>query len=164
MRRIFSIVLSVFVVDVGLTQQDSSISKQEAISSTERPLRDSKKKLNSSFSIPVKLEDQIAAIDTIKQFIAEKKYNDAFLYAKKLENSSHRQIKARAIYLKGEVFFQQKEYDLAMQLLEEVVGGHAFSSVVLTALKRLIVCTEKLQLEKKKRKYYSILHDFFEAI
>ena len=115
-------------------------------------------------SIPKKLSDQMGKLDHIRQLMDQKRFEDAFLNAKKLESSSNKQIKARAAFLKGEILFQQNEYDLAMQLLEEMIEKYAFSGMVLIALRRLVVCAEKLKLENKKKRYYSILHDFFEAI
>ena len=50
-----------------------------------------------------------------------------------------------------------------MQIFEEIIEKDAFSGTVIKALGRLIVCSEKLKLEKKKERYYSLLHDFFES-
>ena len=174
MKRIFHTVLLIFISCSGLTrhngehsEKDGKKSNRDTYSSGPKSeaLKNFEKKLgNTPSNIPKRIEDQIGEIDRIKQLIGEGEYNDAFLYAKRLDFSSNRQVKARAAYLKGEILFQQKEYDLAMQLLEEMIGKYAFSGVVLIALNRLILCAEKLQLAKKKKQYYSILHDFFQAI
>ena len=62
----------------------------------------------------------------------------------------------------GEILFSQGEYDLSLQIFEEILERHAFSGLVIKTLGRLIVCSEKLKLVGKQEKYYSILHDFFE--
>ena len=166
MKRIFHTSLFILAACSGQVRHGLGLSEERVDQrSKSEALRNFEKKLGDLPSnIPKKIEDQIGEIYLIKQFIEEKKYNDAFLRAKRLENTSNRQIRARAAYLKGEILFQQREYDLAMQLLEEVVGRHAFSGMALMALNRLVICAEKLQLAEKKKQYYSILHDFFEAI
>ncbi len=80
-----------------------------------------------------------------------------------LEHSKVRQIAVQAKYYIGMILFKQSEFDLSMQLFEEIIRKDAFSGVVLKALGKLIVCTEKLKLSKKRERYYSMLHDFFEA-
>ena len=149
-------------------QKPASLDRMGRIASKGGPkktLKDFEKKIGQPLSkVPKQVGDQIGEIERVKKLIVEKKFGDAFLYAKSLERSSNRQIRARAAFLKGEILFQQGEYDLAMQLLEDMIGKYAFSGMTLVALKRLIVCAEKLSLMKKRKKYHSILHDFFEAI
>jgi TolA-binding protein len=63
----------------------------------------------------------------------------------------------------GDLLFNQGEYDLALQVYEEVIKKYAFSAYVLKALGKLVACCEKLKLPEKGAKYYSLLHDFFES-
>ena len=79
-----------------------------------------------------------------------------------LEKSPVKQLMVWSKYLIGEILFKQNEFDLAMQVFEEIINKHAFSGLVIKSLGRLIVCSEKLKLTKKKEQYYSLLHDFFE--
>ncbi len=79
-----------------------------------------------------------------------------------LENSSIAQVRVRAKYKIGEILQQQKEYDLALQVYEELINHYAFSGMVIPTLKNLILCSEKLNLKDKKAKYQSILVDIFE--
>ncbi|MCY4524927.1 MAG: hypothetical protein OXB84_09315 [Halobacteriovoraceae bacterium] len=173
MKRIFYIAL-LFLVSCSLqvfdndessrVDGDSGKADKNSIKIT-RKLKNYESKLGRGPSkIPQKLEDQMGEIDHIRELIDRQKYSDAFLHAKQLETALNRQIKARAAFLKGEILFQQNEYDLAMQLLEEMVEKYAFSGMVLVALRRLLVCAEKLKLKEKRKKYYSLLHDFFGAI
>jgi len=50
-----------------------------------------------------------------------------------------------------------------MQIFEEIITRDAYSGMVVKTLGRLIVCSEKLGLKAKKDKYFSVMHDFFEA-
>ena len=95
--------------------------------------------------------------------IERNKFNEGLNKLKAVENSTSRQVRVRAKFLLGEILFKQKEYDLAMQVFEEIISKDAFSGMVLKSLGRLIICCEKLKQEKKQQQYYSILHDFFES-
>ena len=118
-------------------------------------------------SIPTgtqKLNDQMATLSVANTLVTKTKYGRALELVTPLKHSSDRQVQVRAKFLVGEILFQQEEYDLAMQVFEEVITKYAFSGVVLQALNRLITCSEKLALPKKKRRYHSILYDFFESV
>ncbi len=129
------------------------------------------KKLNSidkravvaAVNVPAsEIESQIIKLERAQALTAQNKFDQSLTILKELEKSNVRQVKVRAKYEIGELLFIQGEYDLAMQVFEEIIHREAFSGVVLKVLGRLIVCSEKLKLSKKKQKYYSILHDFFE--
>ena len=120
---------------------------------------------NTSAAMPppdTVIEQQIALLREIEKQIEQKQFTEALDQIKQLESSPVRQVVVRAKYLQGEALFHQEEFDLAMQVYEEIITKHAFSGLVLSALRRLIVCSEKLNLEEKRKKYHSILHDFFE--
>ncbi len=108
------------------------------------------------------IEQQIQLLRDIKQQIEQKEFAMALENIKQLEGSPVRQIAVRAKYFQGEALFHQEEFDLAMQAYKDIVSQHAFSGLALSALKRLILCSEKLELEEERKKYHSILHDFFE--
>jgi len=112
---------------------------------------------------PREIEDQIIKLERAEAFIAKNKFDQALTILKELENSHVKQIKVNAKFQIGELLFIQGEYDLAMQVFEEIIHKDAFSGLVLKVLGRLIVCSEKLKQNKKQQKYYSILHDFFES-
>ncbi len=92
----------------------------------------------------------------------QNKFDQALTLIKELERSPVRQIEVRAKYLLGEILFKQGEYDLAMQVYEEILTKYAYSGLVIKSLGRLIVCSDKLKQTAKQEKYYSFLHDFFE--
>jgi TolA-binding protein len=111
----------------------------------------------------VDIEGQIMILRRAESFLVENKIDDAMNEIRKVENSSVRQIRVRAKYLLGELLLVQNEYDLAMQVFKEIITKDAFSGVVYKTLGRLILCAEKLQLEQEKERYYSMLHEIFEA-
>ncbi len=95
-------------------------------------------------------------------FRAKNDNDNALRIFQTLENSPLAQIRVRAKYQIGEILFTQNEYDLAMQIYEEIIHHYAFSGVVIPALAKLVVCYEKLNIKDKKAKYQSILVDIFE--
>ncbi len=119
--------------------------------------------LNADLSV-LPQDEEITSLRSAEALVLEQKYAQAFKFLKELEKSKNRQIGARAKFLIGESLIAQKEYDLAMQVFEEIVERYAFSGVIFKTLDRLILCCEKLQLTKKKEQYHSILHDFFESV
>lgn len=108
------------------------------------------------------IEDHISKVRKAEKLVAENKYDASINLIKELEKSPVKQVVVRAKYLMGEILFTQGEYDLALQVFEEILGNYAFSGLVIKTLGRLIVCSDKLKLPGKQEKYYSILHDFFE--
>lgn len=108
------------------------------------------------------LEQQINTLHKADKLVRQNRMDSALILLKDLEESPNHQIKVRAKFYLAEMLFRQNEYDLAMQMYEEIVRKYAFSGLVIKSLGRLIVCSEKLKLGKKQERYYSILHDFFE--
>ncbi len=119
--------------------------------------------VNSDDYSSVDVEAQIRNLQTAEQLVSNNKFDESLNLLKPLERSPVRQIRVRARYLVGESLFKQGDFDLSMQIFEEIIEKEAFSGTVIKALGRLIVCSEKLKLEKKKERYYSLLHDFFES-
>lgn len=109
------------------------------------------------------VDDQITRLREAENLIKVNKFENALTILKELEGSKEKQIAVRAKIMLGDLLFGQGEYDLAMQVYEEVVKKYAFSGYVLKALGKLVACSEKLKLPEKQAKYYSLLHDFFEA-
>ncbi len=107
------------------------------------------------------IENQIINLRKAWKFVEVNQFNKAMGLLKGLEDSQNKQVRVRAKFLIGEIFYKQGNYDLAMQVFEEVVHTHAFSGMILDTLRRLTVCSDKLKLPKKKELYFSMLHDFF---
>lgn len=110
---------------------------------------------------PEVLENQLLSLRKAKKLVEENQFNQAMAQLKGLEDANSLQIRVRAKYLIGDILYKQQSYDLSMQVFEDIVHNYAFSGVVLDALRKLIVCSEKLNLPKKKELYFSMLHDFF---
>lgn len=109
------------------------------------------------------LDGQISRLREAQEFVKVNKFENALIILKELEDSKERQIVVRAKMMLGDLLFNQGEFDLSSQVYEEIINKHAFSGFVIKALGKLVVCSEKLKQPEKQAKYYSLLHDFFEA-
>jgi tetratricopeptide (TPR) repeat protein len=109
------------------------------------------------------IDEQISRLREVQELIRVNKFEQALTLLKDLENSKEKQIVVRAKIMLGDLLFNQGEYDLASQVYDEIVKKYAFSGYVLKALGKLVACSEKLKQPEKQAKYYSLLHDFFEA-
>lgn len=94
-------------------------------------------------------------------YLAQGKNDLALRVFQELERSPLLQVRVRAIHKIGELLFLQGEYDLAMQVFENLVENYAFSGVVLDSLKKLVTCSEKLNLVEKRDRYHSMINDVF---
>jgi TolA-binding protein len=83
-------------------------------------------------------------------------YSTSMLTFQKLEHSSFPQIQVRAKFYIGEVLFKQKEFDLALQVYEEIIKKYAFSGMIVKALERSKACSQELKLDNKFEKYQSL--------
>jgi len=117
---------------------------------------------------PMGMEEDASTIDqelnTYKKAVALRergKAQDALKIFQLLERSPTKQIRVRSRLQIGEIYLTQKQYDLALQVFENMIFKDSFSGKVLDALQGAIVCTENLGLKEKRNKYKSILVDFF---
>ena len=108
-------------------------------------------------------EASLYKLRKVRRKMRENDYGEAMSILKDLQRSPYRQIQVRAQFLVGESFFKQGEFDLALQSYEDIIQRSAFSGFVLKALRKLVVCAEKLGIDDKRDQYYSMLHDFFEG-
>ena len=113
-------------------------------------------------SVPKDTESQLALY---RRGLALKSSNvgEATKVFQQLENEGLPTIKVRAKYQIGEMLMQKQQYDLALQVFEDIIQNHAHSGVVLDSLKSAISCSDKLGVASKKEQYASILNDVFEA-
>ncbi|MBF0298888.1 MAG: hypothetical protein HQK51_09225 [Oligoflexia bacterium] len=102
------------------------------------------------------LENEIAELTKALEMLANKRYSNAMKSLQTIENSKFKQIKVRAKFYVGEILLLQKEYDLAMQVYEDIANKYAFSSMTLRALDRVALCAKKLSLKDKYEKYASL--------
>ena len=110
------------------------------------------------------IDEQINQLREAATMIQVNKFDSALAILKDLETSKERQIVVRAKLMLGDSMYKQGQYDLAMQSYEDIIKHHAFSGLVIKALGKLVACSEKLKQPEKQAKYYSLLHDFFEAV
>ncbi len=80
-----------------------------------------------------------------------------------LETQAVPAISVRAKQQIGELLYSRQQFDLALQVFEDVINKHAYSGVVLDALKYAAVCSDKLGIPSKKDQYSSMLRDVFET-
>ncbi len=70
-------------------------------------------------------------------------------------------VKVRSKFQVGELLLARGQYDLALQVFEDIIKKHSHSGVVLDALRGAVVTSEKLGLQNKRDQYASILNDVF---
>ncbi len=80
-----------------------------------------------------------------------------------LEVSGQPSIRVRAKLQVGELLLSRQQYDLALQVFEDIIAKYANSGVVLDALRYAEVCADKLGQTAKKEQYHSMLNDVFEV-
>ena len=85
------------------------------------------------------------------------------LFGSLLEGQGIPAVKVRSKFQIGELLLGKGQFDLALQVFEDVINKNAHSGVVLDALRYAVTCSEKLGLQSKKDQYSSMLNDVFEA-
>ena len=80
-----------------------------------------------------------------------------------LENAAAPPVRVRSKLQIGELLYSKGQYDLALQVFEDIINKNAHSGVVLDALRYAVTCSDKLGIQNKKDQYASMLNDVFEA-
>ena len=80
-----------------------------------------------------------------------------------LESQGAPAVKVRSKLQIGELLYGKGQFDLALQVFEDIINTQAHSGIVLDALKYAVVCSDKLGIQNKKDQYASMLNDVFEA-
>jgi TolA-binding protein len=80
-----------------------------------------------------------------------------------LETEGVPSVKVRAKYQIGEMLLARQQYDLALQVFEDIINKNASSGIVQDALRSAVVCSDKLGMQSKKEQYASVLNDVFET-
>lgn len=112
--------------------------------------------------VPADVESQLSLY---RRGLALKASNpgEATKIFQQLENQAISPVKVRAKFQIGELLLGRGQYDLALQVFEDIINKNAESGVVLDALKYAVICTEKLGIANKKDQYTSMLNDVFET-
>jgi hypothetical protein len=111
---------------------------------------------------PADLESQLALYRR-GQALRASNAGEATKIFQQLEANGAPAVKPRAKLQIGEMLLGKQQYDLALQVFEDVIHKHANSGVVLEALKYAVICCDKLNIANKKDQYTSMLTDVFEA-
>lgn len=111
---------------------------------------------------PANLESELALY---RKGLALKASNpgEATKIFQQLENTGSPSVKVRAKFQVGEILYSKQQYDLALQVFEDIINREAHSGVVLDALRYAAVSSDKLGLQAKRDQYTSMLKDVFEV-
>lgn len=80
-----------------------------------------------------------------------------------LEKSNSKQIQVRSKKNIGDIYYSKNQFDLALQVYENIITQNAFSGSTLKALANAAKCADKLGLMDKKAQYESLIRDVFES-
>jgi hypothetical protein len=116
----------------------------------------------SAAIIPADLENQLSLYRKAMS-MKNSKPSEATKIFQQLESQAAPIIKVRAKLQMGELLFQQGQYDLSLQVFEDIITKHSHSGIVLQALKNAVECADKLGTQEKKEQYASMLNDIFES-
>lgn len=117
---------------------------------------------SSPIEVPADIESQL---NLYRRGLALKESNpgEATKIFQQLETRAVSPVRARAKFQIGEMLLARGQYDLALQVYEDVITKNAESGVVLDALRGAVVASDKLGIPNKKDQYSSMLNDVFES-
>lgn len=117
---------------------------------------------SSPIEVPADIESQL---NLYRRGLALKESNpgEATKIFQQLEIRAVSPVRARAKFQIGELLLAKGQYDLALQVYEDVITKNAESGVVLDALRGAVVASDKLGIPNKKDQYSSMLNDVFES-
>jgi tetratricopeptide (TPR) repeat protein len=96
-----------------------------------------------------------------RELAAKSQFPEALKIFQSLNQSQFNQIAIRSKYQTGKIHLGQNQFDVALQVFEDVINSGAFSSIVIDALKAAVICSEKLGATQKLAQYQSLLVDVF---
>ncbi len=113
-----------------------------------------------TIEVPSDIESQLSLY---RRGLALKASNpgEATKIFQQLENQAIAPVKSRAKFQIGEMLLGRGQYDLALQIFEDIINKNAESGIVLDALKYAVVASEKLGATAKRDQYASMLNDVF---
>ena len=116
----------------------------------------------STDDVPADIESQLTLY---RKAVSMKGSNpgEATKIFQQLETAGVPAVKVRSKLQIGELLYAKGQYDLALQVFEDIINKNAHSGIVLDALKLAVVCTDKLGIQDKKDQYASMINDVFEA-
>lgn len=116
----------------------------------------------ANLTVPDDLESQLSMY---RRAVALKASNpgEATKIFQQLESVGEPAVKVRAKFQIGEILLARQQYDIALQVFEDIITKQSSSGVVIDALKYAEICADKLGLGPKKEQYHSMLNDVFEV-
>ena len=105
------------------------------------------------------MQEELKLYRNAQQLVKQQQFDQALVKLKSIDKSPHNQIRVNAKFLMGEIMFNRSEYDVAMQVYNDIVSQEAFSGLVIPSLERLVECSTKLNLPDKQKYYKSLLHN-----
>jgi tetratricopeptide (TPR) repeat protein len=114
----------------------------------------------SNIQVPADIEAQL---NLYRRGIELKASNsgEATKIFQQLENQGIPPVKARAKLQIGQILFEKQQFDLALQVFEDIIQRNASSGVVIDALRFAVAASDKLGIQNKKDQYSSMLNDVF---
>ncbi len=111
--------------------------------------------------IPSDLDSQLALF---RKGLSLKASNpgEATKIFQQLESLGAPAVKVRSKLQIGDLLYGKGQYDLALQVFEDIINKNAHSGVVLDALRYAVNCSDKLGIQNKRDQYASMLNDVFE--
>lgn len=106
-------------------------------------------------------KNEFRSYGTAKNLFDQRNYSESLKLFQKLENSKNDQIRVRAKFYSGLILFNQKEFDISLQVFEEILEKMAYSSYTLEALEYAYQSSVALNMEQKSIQYKSLLQDVF---
>ncbi len=115
-------------------------------------------------SMPVEVpEDVESQLNLYRRGISLKQTNpgEATKIFQQLENQAISPVRARARFQVGDILLTKGQYDLALQVFENLINKNSDSGIVIDALRGAVTASDKLGIVNKKDQYTSMLKDVF---
>jgi TolA-binding protein len=140
--------------------QPSSNVETETVNLFPAGAGDTQSQAPAAIEVPADIESQLSLY---RRGLALKASNpgEATKIFQQLENQAISPVKSRAKFQIGEMLLGRGQYDLALQVFEDIINKNAESGIVLDALKYAVVASEKLGATAKRDQYASMLNDVF---
>jgi TolA-binding protein len=140
--------------------QTSSNVETETVNLFPNTVELSKEAAPTPIEVPADIESQLSLY---RRGLALKASNagEATKIFQQLETQGIGPVRSRAKFQIGEMLLGRGQYDLALQVFEDIINKNAESGVVLDALKYAVVASEKLGITAKRDQYASMLNDVF---
>lgn len=105
--------------------------------------------------------NELKSYGKAKNLFDQRNYSESLKLFQRLENSKNDQIRVRAKFYSGLILYNQKEFDISLQVFEEILEKMAYSSYTLEALEYAYRSSVALNMEQKSIQYKSLLQDVF---